>query len=360
MSATNQFVGLPMPVFTAFGWAGEETAIKFALEQLEQFIQQLHTGLSQDARDIFPYAGMNNETKSVYLATDSQADENLYVSFFARPMSLEVQLAVTDPTILAGGYKIATAQPTLAHRLITELGPDWSLRVQQIQVDEESGEQTNYQDLFKDSVTKLDPDDAKELFEKTAYLNSQDKWTIPFYLSRRFQSEQIAAMNVAVVQVMNDQINDMLSLLHFLTGKKKSATRVRSASKKTKVVKGTPAVKETAVSSATVLEEDGFTYVSEVKPLALRKGFVNMTSHHWPFFAINSRTETRPVTVYYDGIYDKASSVWRLQPNNVARLMLSPQVHQWYEDNFEANDHIQLSVAKLDDEEIQISLKHAE
>ena len=359
MSATNQFVGLPMPVFTAFGWAGEETAIKFALEQLEQFIQQLHAELSPDAKDLFPYAGMNHETKSVYLAADSEADENLFVSFFARPMSLELQLAIIDPKVLAGGYKIATAQPTLAHRLITELGPDWSLRVHQIQVDEESGEQANYQDLFKDSVTKLDPDDAKELFEKTAYLNGQDKWTIPFYLSRRFQSEQIAAMNIAVVQVINDQINEMLPLLHFLTGKKKSSARTRSTGKK-KAVKGASTVKETAVSEATVLEEAGFTYVSEVKPLALRKGFVNMTSHHWPFFAINSRTETRPVTVYYDGIYDKASSVWRLQPNNVARLMLSPQVHQWYEDNFEANDHIQLSVAKLDDEEIQISLKHAE
>ncbi len=359
MSATNQFAGLPMPVFTAFGWAGEEAAIKFALEQLEQFIQQLHAELSQEARELFPYTGLNNETKSVYLAADSEAEENLYISFFARPMSLELQLAVTDPKVLANGYKIATAQPTLAHRLITELGPDWALRVHQIQVDEESGEQANYQDLFKDDVIKLDPDSAKELFEKTAYLNGQDKWTVPLYLSRRFQSEQIAAMNIAVVQVMNEQINEMLPLLHFLTGKKKKAARVRSAGKK-KARGGKSAIKETAVSETTVLEEDGFTYVSEVKPLALRKGFVNMTSYHWPFFAINSRTETRPVTVYYDGIYDKASSVWRLQPNNMARLVLSPQVHQWYEENFEANDHIQLSVARLDDEEIQISLKHAE
>ena len=35
MSATNQFNGLTMPVFTAFGWAGEETAIQFALSQLD-------------------------------------------------------------------------------------------------------------------------------------------------------------------------------------------------------------------------------------------------------------------------------------------------------------------------------------
>jgi len=56
MSATNQFTGLPMPVFTAFGWAGEETAIKFALEQLELFIQQLHAGLSKGAREMKPRA----------------------------------------------------------------------------------------------------------------------------------------------------------------------------------------------------------------------------------------------------------------------------------------------------------------
>jgi len=276
-------------------------------------------------------------------------------------MSLELQLAITDPAVLKKGYKIATAQPTLAHRLITELGPDWSLRIQQLEVDEDSGDRVNYQDLFKDSLTKLDPENAKELFEKTDYLNSQEKWFIPLYLSRRFESEQIAAMNVAVIQVMSEQVDAMLPLLHFLMGKKKKTKRTRKKTKaKSKRIKKTTVSGTIASDVVTIPQEDGFVYVSEVKPLALRKGFVNMTSQHWPFFAFNSRTETRPVTVYYDGVYDKASSVWRLQPNNMARLVLSPQVHQWYEENFEANDHIQLSVAKLDDEEIQISLKHAD
>lgn len=44
MSTTN-FTGLTMPVFTAFGWAGEETAIKFAFTQLEAFIGALHVNL---------------------------------------------------------------------------------------------------------------------------------------------------------------------------------------------------------------------------------------------------------------------------------------------------------------------------
>ena len=356
MSATNQFTGLPMPVFTAFGWAGEETAIKFALEQLETFIHQLHANLSHEARGILPHAGLNNDAQSVYLSADSEWESDIYISFFARPMSLEMQVTVSNQKSLAKIYKSATAQPTMAHRLITELGPNWALRLQQIQVDEETGEQANYQDLFKDDVTKLAPDNAKELIEKAAYLNSDDKWLVPFYLSRRFQSEQVAAMNVAVVQVLSEQIDALLPLISFLTGKKG-----KKASKKTTKAKSKRSTKKSdAQAPVAAPQEDGFSYVSDIKPLGLRKGFINMTTQHWPFFAINSRTETRPVTVYYDGVYDKASSVWRLQPNNMARLVVSPPVHHWLQDNFEVNDQIHLSVAKLDGDEIQISLKQVD
>lgn len=358
MSADNQFTGLPMPVFTAFGWAGEETAIQFALEQLEMFIQQLHAALSQEARGILPYAGLNKEAQSVYLSAANEVETDIYVSFFARPMSLELQIAITDKKILAKSYKTATAQPTMAHRSVTELGPDWTLRLQQIQVDEESGEQANYQDLFKDAVTKLDPDKAKELIEKAAYLNGDDKWVVPLFLSRRFPSEQIAAMNVAVADVLSEQIDALLPLMRFLTNKSKTTKRKSTASKTRKSTKKVSKEKSTVAVSAPT--EDGFTYVSDIKPLGLRKGFINMTTQHWPFFSINSRTETRAVTVYYDGVYDKASSVWRLQPNNMARLVLSPQVHHWFQDNFVPNDQIQLSVARLDGDEIQISLKQVE
>lgn len=357
MSATNQFTGLPMPVFTAFGWAGEETAIKFALEQLEGFIHQLHANLSHEARAILPYAGLNKETQSVYLAAESDVESDIYIFFYARPMSLEMQLAQTDKKALVKLYKFATAQPTMAHRLITELGPSWSIRLQQIQVNEETGEQANYQDLFKDDVTKLLPDNAHELIEKAAYLNNDEKWVVPFYLSRRFQSEQVAAMNVAVVQVLSEQIDALLPLIQFLSGKKGKKT-VRKSSTKAKVsTTSSSSPVETAVS---VPQEDGFSYVSELKPLALRKGFINLTEKHWPFFAINSRTETREVTVYYDGVYDKASTVWRLQPNNMARIVVSPQVQHWLQDNFQANDHIHVNVTKLDGDEIQISLKQAD
>jgi hypothetical protein len=107
-----------------------------------------------------------------------------------------------------------------------------------------------------------------------------------------------------------------------------------------------------------VAPEEGFEFVTDLKPLHLRKGFINLTEQHWAFFALNSRTETRPVTVYYDGIYDKDSAVWRLVPSDKARLVLSSHVQSWMEDNFTPDDRIQLVVRRLAAEEIQISLKH--
>ena len=50
MSSKTAFTGLTMPVFTAFGWAGQETAINYALDQLEQFIHLLHNNLSRQAK----------------------------------------------------------------------------------------------------------------------------------------------------------------------------------------------------------------------------------------------------------------------------------------------------------------------
>jgi len=85
-----------------------------------------------------------------------------------------------------------------------------------------------------------------------------------------------------------------------------------------------------------------------------------MTPEHWPFFSINSRTVERPVTVYYDGVYDKSSAVLRMVPHDTARLELSSAVHTWVEDNFEVDDQVQINVVKLDEKEIQISLKPLE
>ncbi len=358
MSSPSTFTGLSMPVFTAFGWAGEETAINYALDQLELFIHALHNNLSRQAKGDLPFAGLSRANKSVYLAAKEVPEADLHIAFYARPMNLELQLAITNKKVLAKAFKAAEAKPVMAHRHITELGADWSLHMQQMQVDTESGEMTHYQDLFKDNVPALSPELSVEVMNKAAYLNSEEKWITPLYLSRRIPSEQAAAMGLAITDVLGEQIDQLLPLIHFLTGRKSSSRKKKAKARTVKPMMGGKKSKSTADSLETVLKpEDGFVHVSQLKPLHLRRGFINLTAAHWPFFAINSRTITRPVTIYYDGIYDKDSTIWRMVPNDMARIKLSPTVHRWFEDTFSDNDEIQVTVTRLDDDEIQVSLK---
>lgn len=363
MSTDNQFSGLPMPVFTAFGWAGEETALQFALSQLELYIGALHDKLPRTVQMKLPNYGLSQINKNVYLAANQDVESDIHLVFNARPMSLELQIALTDKQALDKAWKLAARQPIMWHRLVTELGAEWSLHIQQMQLDSDSGDLVgHYQDLFKDSVLSLDDETAVSLLEKAAYLNSEEKWVTPIFLSRRYVSEQASAMGVAILDVMSDQIVELMPLIDFLTGQKK---RKAVKTKKTKSVTA-PILQPIAPDSTQVVPEsiisveDGFSYTSELKPLHLRKGFVNMTPKHWPFFSVNSRTETRQVTVYYEGIYDKDCAVWRMVPNDRARLVLSPTVKQWLEDNFHSSDHVQVVARKLDGDEIQISLKPVE
>jgi hypothetical protein len=320
---------------------------------LELFVHELHKALPHSVKEKLPAAGLNHQSQTVYLAEAEGDEAGAYIAFLARPMSLEIQLAIQDKKALAKGLKLAEKQSAKCHRLITELGPDWSLRVQQMQVDEESGEVANYQELFKDSITAFDEETAVALFSKAAYLNDDDQWVTPFFLSRRFPSEQISVMGTTVLSIMLEHIDNLMPVFDFLTGQTKKKTKAKP---RTKVV---PKVEDTTVTETQLVIEpdEGFVYVAQLKPLHLRRGFINLTSEHWPFFAINSRTETRPVTIYYNGIYDKDSSVWRLVPNDQARVVLSSAVHGWLEDTFGANDKIQVSARMMDEDEIQISLK---
>ncbi|WP_420643019.1 hypothetical protein [Candidatus Leptofilum sp.] len=358
MSSNTAFTGLTMPVFTAFGWAGEETAINYALDQLEQFVHLLHSNLSRQAKGDLPFAGLSRANQSVYISASEAPEEDLHLAFFARPLSLEMQVSITDSKALAKALKNAEAQPVMAHRLITELGADWSLRLQQVQVDEESGEQAHYQDLFKDGITALLPEVSAEVMSKAAYLNNDEKWVTPFYLSRRIPAEQAAAMGVSISSVLSEQVDALLPLIHFLTGRRASSKRKSKPKARTvKPMMGGKTEGEASSLETVIKPEDGFVHVAQVKPLHLRRGFINLTSSHWPFFAINSRTETRPVTIYYDGVYDKESAVWRMLPNDMARIVLSPPVHHWYEDNFNKGDEIHVTVTRLDNDEIQVSLR---
>ena len=82
MSSKSAFTGLSMPVFTAFGWAGQETAINYALDQLELFIHTLHNNLSRQARVDLPFAGLSRTNRSVYIAAEESPEEDLHLAFF--------------------------------------------------------------------------------------------------------------------------------------------------------------------------------------------------------------------------------------------------------------------------------------
>jgi hypothetical protein len=148
-----------------------------------------------------------------------------------------------------------------------------------------------------------------------------------------------------------------MPVVKFLSGqvrKPRAKTRTRSTAS---ADQSSALLEETTIrrpADAAALEQ--FNYISILKPLHIRRGFVNLTPNHWPFFAVTARTETRPVILKYDGHTDKKSAVWRLVPNDQARLVLSPQVQQWLEENFSPEERIQITALKLADEEIQITL----
>ncbi len=355
MQSTEEFIGLGMPVFTAFGWAGEEAAIKYALSQLELFIANLHMSLPTALKNELPVYGLVIEDRSVFLAVKEEIGSDLYIAFFARPTSLELQLTLVDKAVLAKGLKQIEKDPVNFHRLLRRLGPDWDLRVQQIHINEESGEQGHYQDIFKDKLDTLSEETAVDIFNKAAYLNSESKWITPIYISQRIPSEQVSAMGTAVIDVINERLDLLLPVMYLLTGRSPRKT----VAKKTKTAaprKLKPqAAKSTAVPALS--QADEFTYVTEIKPLFLRKGVINMTPQHWPFFAINARTETRRILLLGAGIRDTNSNVWRLQPSEMARLVLSARAHGWLEDNFVTGDKVQLTATKINENEIQILIE---
>jgi hypothetical protein len=48
-----------------------------------------------------------------------------------------------------------------------------------------------------------------------------------------------------------------------------------------------------------------------------------------------------------------------LQPDDQARLVLGPQVHDWLEENFGASDSIRVTARKIDANEIRVTLESA-
>ena len=363
MQASKEFSGLTMPVFAAFGWAGEENALKFALAQLQLFIDALYLRLPGDVRDDFPSRGLSQENQNVYLATGSAYDSEAYIAFNARPMSLEVQLGIVGRTLLSKGLAAVNKDPVVAHHTLTQLDPNWTIRVQQMQVDVESGERAHHLDLFKDSVNNLTEEQAREIFSRAAYLNEEDKWVTPVYLSLRMQSERVAAMGLAVVDIAADLVTTLMPTLRLFTGKKARKVRASKTSAKAPRRPSEPveeAPGEQAITGSIKSMADSFTYVADLKPLHIRRGFINLTPAHWPFFASSNRMETRDVTIVFGGRQDRHSSVWRLQPDDQARIVLGPQVHEWLEESFANSETIRVVARRLDNDEIRITLDAAD
>ncbi len=351
--SNEPFLGLTMPVFAAFGWAGEEQALTFALDQLEQFVQQLHLGMSREAQTIFPHRGLNRENQGVYIAHDLETERGAYITYHARPMALRMAINLHDRMALAKALTAIQANHTEWHDTLHKMGDAWEVRFQQMEYNPETGEAVHYKDLFKDRATALELGDSAELIDRLIYLNGEEKWLGPIELSKRMNSEFVSAMGTGVISEMAKEIAEMMPVLRLLNGGIKVGKR-KPASKKT--TKAKPKAKQTSASAMAQAQVDSFSYVTSLKPMHLRKGFINMTEAHWPFFMINSRTETRPVILKFDGNVDTDSSVWRLMPSEKARLVLSDKVHAWLTDNFSADDEVQITATKLPEKKIELEV----
>ena len=140
MQNPKDFTGLSMPVFTAFGWEGEDNALKYALSQLELFVAALYNRLPTAARAEFQSFGLSTEGQNAYLSTGATYADEATIAFNARPMSFEVLLGISNKTALSKGLAAVNKDIHSAHHALAQLDPAWTLRIQQMQVDEATGE----------------------------------------------------------------------------------------------------------------------------------------------------------------------------------------------------------------------------
>ncbi len=353
--SNEPFIGLPMPVFTAFGWAGEAQALTYALDQLEQFVQNLHSTMSPELQMLMPYRGLNRETQGAYLARSLETEKDLHIMFHARTTALRIGIHVIDREALQRVVEAIQTDHATWFAGLQALDAGWELRLQQMEYNPETDEAVNYKDLFKERVTELTETDSAERMNRMAYLNSEDKWLGTIELSKRMNSEFVAAMGAGVVDEIAQELENMLPILRLLVGGLK-ATKAKKAAKRKAATAKASAAAEAAAAPVVDPNIESFTYVADLKALHLRKGFINLTEDHWPFFSINSRTTTRDVVVKYDGNVNNKSTVWHLTTSNKARLVVGDQVATWMEKNFTVDDQIQMKATKLPDKSIEIEL----
>jgi hypothetical protein len=351
------FSGLTMPVFTAFGWAGEETAMKFAFSQLQLFVQALHRDLPREMQAYFPHMGVDTEAQCAYLARNQDIESDLYITFHTRPVAFRIDVNLTSRAALIPAFKRLQEDTAQFHRALTALDPEWTVRLQQMEYDAETDQSSHYKDVFKGSIPELSMDNTADIVMRADYLNGEkDRWLAPLYLSRSIASEFIASMGAAVIGEMVKEIDSLRPVMFALS--KPTGRILPKPVKKPRPVKVSEAASVAAADeSVTETVKDRFSYTATLKTLHLRKGFINMTPAEWPFFAINARTTTRQVTVFFDNQSDAESNVWRLSPTDQARLMLGRKGQRWLRDHFASDDKLTLVVTKHMDNSVEIALE---
>lgn len=198
-------------------------------------------------------------------------------------------------------------------------------------------------------MDELDLEKTRSLASRAYFLNGEPQWVTPLFLSRRVQAEQVAAMGLDIVRVMAERVSELEGMVEFMTGRdarpKPAKARVRERAPR-------PEAKP-----ETLDPDSQFVYVTRLKPLHIRRGFVNLTAAHWEFFATTARATTRDITVNFDDNVDQSSSVWRLSSDDTARIVLSEAVQRWLEDNFDADDRVQVTATKLENDQIEVLLE---
>lgn len=362
MTQPQPFHGLTMPVFAAFGWAGEEQATKFALSQLEAFVTRVHGDLSHDLRAIFPYSGIDRGGGVVYLAADKDdVESDLHILYYARPMSFQIALGISEKAKLLDVFRRLEESAGHFYQALIRLEPTWELHVRQMELtDDEESPRVFYQDIFKGTLSDLSLEDCEALVERAAYLNGEAQWVTPFSLSFRMPSEQVATMGTAVVRWVNDRLNALLPVIRAITGQGTRSPAARPKPAKAGLVESAPIVSDEAEAVGESRIAD-FIFVADLQPLHIRRGFINLTAGHWPFFAKNARTEIRDdVTLRFGDKLDTRSSVWRLMPSEQARIVLSDAGQRWLERNFDAGGRVEIAAYKNDEAEILITLAPAD
>jgi len=354
-SESLEFNGLTMPVFNAFGWIQKDDVIEFALDQLQQFATDLYKNLPRDLQLLFPYYGLDKETQGVYLARTNNISDDIYITFYAKPKSLRMAINMNAQSTI--GKSMSSVQENLnvwVKTMLSIMG-DWEVTAQQLEVNEKNNEMLLYKELYKDAPKNLSMAASTELIERMIYLQEDPKYTMGFVITKNWPSQFIAGMGEKVGKQIALELTEVAPVIMQLAG------GVKFAAKKKETKKRTVAKRQKATSATAVKENqiEQFTYHATLKPLHIRKGFINMTPAHWPFFSKTARTEVRDITVRYETTVDKKSSVWRMVPNDMARIVLSDQTQRWLSNTFSADEQIQINAIKNGDI-IELELQQVE